>query len=283
MQAWLAAREAGIRPGAAAFVRWAGPPKRAADLAILSVHGFSASPAELRPLPEALAGALGANLLALRLTGHGLDGGALAAARTGDWWRDLEHGLHHARAMGRRVVVLGMSTGATLAALAARDPRLGPMIDAAILVSPNFALQARGARLLETPWLGLALRLAGDPVRGFAPRNDRHRSGWTSRYPVRALLPVAALLRVARRGDYRAAPMPALFVWSDADRIVDHRASARVAAGWGRCGGGGATVLRVTPGPGCDPDAHVIAGDALSPGMTDGLVRAMADWIRGLP
>lgn len=87
---------------------------------------------------------------------------------------------------------------------------------------------------------------------------------------------VGTLLRQARRGGFDGAGAPALFIWSDADRIVDHGASARIAAEWG----GAATVLKVVPGPEDDPDAHVIAGEALSPGLTPKLTAAIADWIR---
>lgn len=275
-QAWLAAREAGIRPEVASYLQWAGQPGQVTDLAILYVHGFSASPAELRPLPEDLARSLGANLLAIRLTGHGQDGAHLAAARASDWWRDLAEGLTVAGGMGRRVVVLGMSTGATLAAMAARDPRMGKTLDAAVLVSPNFALQGRGAWMLDLPFARTILRIIGDPDRCFATRNHLHRAGWTSCYPVSATLAVGALLRHARQGSYKAAIQPTLFIWSDADRIIDHRASARVAADWG----GRATVMKTVPGPHDDPDAHVIAGDALSPDLGQRLVPEIADWIR---
>lgn len=277
-QAWLAAREAGIRPEVASHVQWAGQPGQATDLAILYVHGFSASPAELRPLPEVLSRQLGANLLAIRLTGHGQGGAELAAARAGDWWRDLAHGLAAARQIGRRVVVLGMSTGATLTAVAARDPQMGRVMDGVILISPNFALRRPDAWMLDLPFARTLLRLRGDPRRCFVTRNDMHRARWTSCYPVSAVLAVGAVLRQARQGDYRGARPPALFLWSDADRLIDHRASARVAAEWG----GGATVLRVSPGPKDDPDAHVIAGEALSPALTRDLVPAIADWISAL-
>lgn len=275
VQAWLAGREAELRPEVASALQWAGPPGRITDIAILYVHGFSASPAELRPLPEHVARDLGANLLAIRLTGHGTDGADLAAATVQDWWRDLAVGLGAARQMGRRVVVIGMSSGATLAALAARDPRLGRLMDGAVLISPNFRLRAWAARLLDLPFARGLIRLAGDPQRCFTTRNDLHRARWTSCYPLSATLAVGTLLRQARRGGWRDASVPTLFIWSDADRIVDHAASARVGADWG----GGATVLKVAPGPKDDPDAHVIAGEALSPDLTPRLERAITDWI----
>ena len=257
-RAWLTDREAGIRPEVASYLQWAGQPGEAKDLAILYVHGFSASPAELRPLPEQVAQALGANLLAIRLTGHGGTGADLAAARAQDWWRDLAQGLAAARQMGRRVVVIGMSTGATLAALAAREPHLGGMMEGVVLISPNFRLWARGDWLLDLPLARQIVRLTGDPERCFATRNDLHRARWTSCYPLSATLAVGALLRQARRGGFGAARAPALFIWSDGDRIVDHAASARVAEQWSS-----ATVLKVAPGPGDDPNAHVIAGEGV--------------------
>lgn len=279
LQAWLDGREAGVRPEVASYLHWAGQPGQVTDVALLYVHGFSASPAELRPLPDQVAQDIGANLLALRLTGHGTDGADLAAARAEDWWRDLGQGLVAARRMGRRVVVIGMSTGATLAALAARDPRMGRMMDGVVLLSPNFRLRARNAWLLDLPFARGIIHLAGDPRRCFATRNDLHRARWTSCYPLSATLAVGTLLRQARQGGFDGAPMPALFVWSDADRIVDHTASAKVAAEWG----GDATVLKVAPGPNDDPDAHVLAGDALSPDLTAQLTTAIAGWIRQAP
>ncbi|MDQ1899080.1 alpha/beta fold hydrolase [Paracoccus sp. WLY502] len=276
---WLAEREAGIRPEVASYLQWAEQPGQPAALAILYVHGFSASPAELRPLPEDLARRLDANLLAIRLTGHGQGGAELAAARAEDWWRDLTEGLAMARGMGRRVVVLGMSTGATLAAQAARDPRLGRMMDGVVLISPNFALKARNAWMLDLPFMRPVLRLLGDPQRCFATRNDMHRARWTSCYPVSATLALGAVIRQGRQGDYRTARPRALFVWAEGDRIIDHRASERVAAEWG----GGATVIKVEPGPNDDPDAHVIAGEALSPDLTRDLLPRISDWVEALP
>ncbi|MCM2281329.1 MAG: hypothetical protein NDI61_05715, partial [Bdellovibrionaceae bacterium] len=54
-------------------VFWADPATRAkTPLALVYIHGFSASRGEISPVPEDLARELGANLFMTRLTAHGL-------------------------------------------------------------------------------------------------------------------------------------------------------------------------------------------------------------------
>lgn len=272
---WLARREAGIRPDVASYVQWAAGRGNGTAIALIYVHGFSASPGELRPLPEDLARQLGANLLGLRLTGHGQDGAALSRARLRDWQRDLAQALQFGRQLGGTVIVLGMSTGATLLAQAACDPRLRDAFDAAILVSPNFRLRHPAAWALNLPGLRRILTALGDPKRRFRPRNELHAAYWTSCYPISATLPVAELTARARRTDFTAAQIPAMFIWAARDRVVDHRETWKIARRWG----GPATTLTVEPGETDDPNAHVIAGDALSPAMGRELTQAMARWI----
>ncbi|MBK4215307.1 alpha/beta fold hydrolase [Paracoccus caeni] len=273
--AWLAERDRGIRPEVASYLHWASEAGERTDLAVVYIHGFSASPAELRPLPEDVARTLGANVVAIRLTGHGEDGAAMDAARVRDWWGDVAQALAIGRMLGRKVAVIGMSTGATLVAEAARDPELSQQFDAAVLIAPNFRISARWAWLLDLPLMRSVLRLAGQPERCFETRNPAHEAGWTACYPVSAALPVSALLRHARKGDFNAAGIPALFIWSDSDTVLDHRATERVAESWG----GEVEVKRVQPGPRDDPGAHVIAGNALAPDLTAELTPFVADWI----
>ncbi len=70
--------------------------------------------------------------------------------------------------------------------------------------------------------------------------------------------------------------MPALFLISERDLVVSPAATRRVAGRWG----GDATLVTLEPGPGDDPMAHVLAGDILSPGMTDEVVARIVDWAR---
>ena len=66
-------REAPVKALARSSVTWAGGRKNErADLALVFLHGWSASPLEIDPVDLHVAQRLGANLLRLRLTDHGL-------------------------------------------------------------------------------------------------------------------------------------------------------------------------------------------------------------------
>jgi alpha-beta hydrolase superfamily lysophospholipase len=281
LDAWLAAREAAVpdlRPGAEARIVWAGRTGERTPLSIVYLHGFSASPEEIRPVPDLVAEALGANLHFARLTGHGRDGAAMAEATADHWIADVAEALAIGRRIGERVVVIGTSTGGTLAKLAAHDPALSDRLAGIVFVAPNFAINNPAAPLLTLPWARAWLPAVMGEERGFAPRNDEHAAHWTIRYPTVAVLPVAALVAHVRGLDPARAGVPALFLWSEHDRVVSPAAVARVARGWG-----GPAVLRpVTVGPGDDPSSHVIAGDILSPGMTAAVTGMIVDWASGL-
>src|SRR5262245_20618875 len=91
-EAYLAAREAavaGIRPGLQKEIVRADPAGKAkTPIAIVYIHGFSASKGEVRPLPDRVATALRANLYYTRLTGHAQDGPAMAQGTVNAWVND---------------------------------------------------------------------------------------------------------------------------------------------------------------------------------------------------
>src|SRR5262245_25332917 len=83
-------------------------------LGCLLVHGFTGTPAEMRPLGEALA-ARGFPVLGVRLAGHGTDVAALTRTRAEEWIASVEEGAARLRATVSRLAVIGMSMGSLLA------------------------------------------------------------------------------------------------------------------------------------------------------------------------
>ncbi|MEY4983757.1 MAG: hypothetical protein RIR62_2023 [Pseudomonadota bacterium] len=281
LDGWLAAQELqfpDIRAGAAKQILWAGAKGARTPLAIVYVHGFSADQQEIRPVPDEVARALGANLFFTRLAGHGRDGAAMAEPVAGDWIEDMAEAMAIGRRLGERVLVIGTSTGATLAAIAATDPDLSRDLAGTVLVSANFGVQSAGAFLLDLPLAPVWGPWVAGAEAGFEPINDGHGRHWTTRYPTTAFFPMAALLREARATDWGAARTPALFLYAPADRVIDPALIPPVAARWG----GGAELVTVEVDGDDDPYSHVIAGDILSPGQTEAVARIITDWARAL-
>ncbi|ETX28416.1 alpha/beta hydrolase [Roseivivax isoporae] len=281
IDAYLAEEEAAfddIVPGTRKRMVWAGAPGARTPLSVVYLHGFSATSEEVRPLPDHVAEALGANLFYTRLAGHGRTGAAMAEPALADWMHDTAEALAIGRATGERVLVIATSTGATLATLAAADPDMGRDVAGMALISPNYRVKAEAARILTWPGVRWWGPLVAGRERGFTPVNEAQARYWTTRYPTVSVLPMAASVAVARGLDHSAITVPALFLFSPDDRVVDARATEAVAGAWG----GPVEVERVETAEGDDPYAHVIAGDILSPRLTAPLVERIVTWARGL-
>jgi len=278
IDAYLAASESrfpDIRPDAAKHVVWANPATKAkTPLAIVYIHGFSASLEEVRPLPDRVAAAFGANLFFTRLAGHGRTGDAMGEATLEDWLADFSEALAIGETIGDRVVLIGTSTGASLATLALTDPAIAPRISAAVFLSPNYGLANFGAFLLTTPIAPQLVRQLLGPTYSFTPYNERHAAAWTTEYPTKALLPMAALVRLAVRSRIEQIRTPTLFLYSSLDRIVLPDRTRAVAGRWG----GPHEIVDV--GKTGDPANHVIAGDIISPATTTPLADQIIAWLK---
>jgi carboxylesterase len=94
----------------------------------LVVHGFSGTPQSMRGLAEAFAAA-GFAVELPRLPGHGTSVDDMATTTFADWSETVEQAYRELAARSERVVVAGLSMGATLAAgLAARHPEIAGLV-----------------------------------------------------------------------------------------------------------------------------------------------------------
>ncbi|KAB0682040.1 alpha/beta hydrolase [Aureimonas leprariae] len=281
LDAYLARAEADVpnlRPEAAKEIRWAYPASRArTPIALVYIHGFSASKDELRPLPDLVAQRLGANLFLTRLSGHGRNGAAMAEASVNDWWNDLAEALAIGRRLGERVVVIGNSTGGTLAVLGASDPELMRDVAGLVLLSPNFGPKDRRSFVLDLPFAReFGPRLFG-PEWGATSGDPRIAAVWTERYPTVALLTMGALVRAARTSDIGRIALPALFLFNPNDKVVDPAKTRALIDRWPAR----KDVVEVPDTT--DPNGHILAGDLVSPGTTEALANRIAEWVQALP
>lgn len=271
------ARHTDLRPDNHRQIIWAYPASRArTPLAIVYIHGFSAGPGEIRPMPDMVAQTLGANLHFARLTGHGRSGDAMLEGSVQAWMDDVAEAVAIGRRLGERVVIMATSTGATLATIAANRPELMRDVAGLIQISPNYGVQAAGAGLLTIPWAEKLVPLIAGARRSFEPSSALHAQHWTYEYPSLALLPMASLVNLANDVDPSTVTVPSLFIYSPMDSVIDPELVRAMAENWG----GAAEIVEVTDSD--DPNNHVIAGDALSPGTTKRLAQTAASWISAL-
>lgn len=281
--AYLAAQEAQVPDviaGQEKQIIWQGQPGVKTPLAVLYVHGFSASLQEIRPVPDRMAAELGANLVYTRLQGHGRsDPAAMAEASVQGWMRDLAEGIAVARQVGERVVILSTSTGGTLVAGALPQSDVMHDVAGVAFVSPNFGLNTPLAPILTWPAARTWVPYIAGEQRTFEPRNPGQKDYWTTSYPTVAILPMAALVQQVQDVAYEATDIPALFFFSRDDQVVRAEATQKIMDRWG---GPKTYIDPGAMGPDDDTNAHVIAGDIMSPGKTDMAVQALVDWAGAL-
>lgn len=279
---WIERQEAAVpdlRPGTAKGIVWHDAAARArTPWAVVYLHGFSASRLETAPLAEQVARSLDANLFHTRLTGHGRSSPlAMGEASVQDWLADASEALRIGHTLGDKVLVIGSSTGATLATWLALTPE-GRSVAAHVFLSPNFGPRDKRSEVINWPWgRQIALALQGE-TRGWTPSDPREANAWTTRYPTQALFPMMALVKQVREADKAAFRAPLLMLYSEQDQTVDPQLTR--------------AALERIPSPHKHAIAvdysdsrgqHVLAGDIRAPRATARMAQSIVAWVRALP
>jgi len=177
-----------LRPDNEARIVWANDSNRAVtDYALVYLHGFSASQGEGYPVHVNTASRFGCNLYLARLAEHGIDTSEQLLNLTADrYWESAKEALAIGRKIGKKVILMGTSTGGTQALqLAATYP---DAVAALILYSPNIAINDPNARLLNNPWgLQIARMVKGSDYLTPADTTARYRKYWNTPYRIEAV------------------------------------------------------------------------------------------------
>lgn len=268
LDAYLATSEArfdDLRPGVEKSIIWADSSKTRTPLAVVYLHGFSATREEVRPLPDTVAARLGANLFYTRLAGHGRSGDALAETTAADWLADGYEALAIGQRLGERVVLIGTSTGGTLATWLAAQPEAKNLL-ALVLISPNYGPKDPKASLLLWPWGVQLAKLMAGSHRAWTPHNAEQAHYWTTRYRIDALVSMMSLVDLVDQIDLSAIETPLLIVYSPNDQVVN---PAYIEAQFPVFGT--SVKHRIAIDSAGDPSNHVLAGAILSPATTQPL------------
>ena len=177
------AKRTATESGAPFFLR----PAKSRKLGILALHGFLASPAEMRGFADAAA-ADNYPVLGVRLKGHGTSPWDLHERRWEEWYESAERGLRILKGVADEVCVVGFSTGGALALLLAADRPEEVNGVAAISVPLRF----RNRNMRFVPLVHKANKIVGwvSPSQGIMPfiENDSEHPNVNYRHmPVHAL------------------------------------------------------------------------------------------------
>jgi alpha-beta hydrolase superfamily lysophospholipase len=225
LDVYLREREAGhpgLTPDLAKTILWNDRVARGkTPLSLVYLHGFSASRKDISPVVETLASSLAANAFLTRLAAHGLAAPVEFATVTAqDWLDDAREALAIGRRIGDRVVLIGISTGALLAAMAALEDNSSD-VAALVLLSPNFAIRDWRSKFISGP-LGRPLaRVIIGREYSFHPDSPGHARFWTTRYPSEAVVALMDLVNHARSLALGRLEMPTLIIYTHNDTVVD--------------------------------------------------------------
>ncbi len=191
-----------IKEGVEKKVIWANETNKKTPIAIVYIHGFTASSEEVRPLPDKIASDLNANLFFTRLTGHGRNPKAMELCSIPNWMKDLHEALEIGSKIGEKVILMSSSTGGTISVTSALDKKLSKKILGYIFISPNFGINNKFASLISWPFSEYWLKLILGKTMKHNPRNDLNKKYWTMSYPTIALIPMAKLVNEVNDKDY---------------------------------------------------------------------------------
>lgn len=257
-----------IVPGTEKTIVWAQQAGTQSEYALVFLHGFSASRQEIAPVPQQLAKALNANLFLTRFTGHGRGSEAMAAGSVNAWLNDSHEALEIGKRLGKKVIVMAVSTGGSAATWLASQQ--DPQLHALILISPNYGITNRLAYLMAWPWGNYLLQWIQGPYREWQPKNKAEATYWTWRYPSSALLPMMGMIKLTERLPFESIQTPTLLIYHPEDKVVNARRTEGV---FDRLGSPQNT--RWVYAHSKDPDKHVLIGDIVSPGSETEVVPEM--------
>ena len=202
-------------------------PQGAAAMGVLLVHGFLASPAELRAFGETLH-ARGYAVMGVRLAGHGTSPHDLAERGWGDWLNSVRRGYRILSAFAPNVVMVGFSTGGLLSLmLAAEAP---PCLSGVAVAAPPLAFRNR--MIAFAPLVSGLHRLTRwvprlDEVLPFRENRSESPEINYNSIPVAALNQLRALVDAAELR-LPEIQVPVTVLQGDEDPVVDPKGARRL-------------------------------------------------------
>jgi len=194
--------------------------KSITEYAIVYLHGFSASQEEGNPVHRNVAKYFGCNLYLSRLAEHGIDTTDQLINLTSDnYWESAKEALFIGKKLGKKVILMGTSTGGTQALqLAAAYPN---DVAAIILYSPNIEINDPNAYLLNNPWgLQIARLVKGGKLNYPADTRPIYSEYWNRPYRLEAVVNLEEMIETSvTKETLNAVKQPVLMLYYFKDEL----------------------------------------------------------------
>lgn len=277
--AYLAQREAliastsGVVDGAEKHITWVAEPGARSEYVLVYLHGFSATRQEIAPVPALVAKALGANLFETRLSGHGLEREGMVDVTAEAWMEDGAEALAIAKTLGQKVILMGVSTGATLAVALAEHPDYAS-VDSLIFISPNFGPAGGRSGITTGPYGPQLTRLILGKTRSWTPANDLQGKYWTTAYPTASIVEMMRLVDLAERLTPKTPVPNAMLVYSPKDDVVSVE---KLLLAFDALPAQHKEIYKIDEPESISP--HVLTGDILAPGTSAGVAERISAFL----
>lgn len=209
-----------LKPDNEARIIWVNDSlKTKTEYALVYLHGFTASQAEGDPVHRNIAKKFGCNLYLSRLAEHGIDTTEPMINLTAEnYWASAKEALAIGRQLGNKVILVGCSTGGTLALKLAADY---PEIASLVLLSPNIEINDPNAWLLNNPWgLQIARMVTGSKYLDSKDTRDIYRKYWTYHYRIEAAVALEELLETTMNKEtFKQVKQPVLLLYYYKDKV----------------------------------------------------------------
>jgi esterase/lipase len=135
-----------------------------------------------------------------------------------DLFTDAEEAYQIGKKLGDKVILVGTSTGATLALWLAEKHN---DVAGLILISPNIGVYDKRGVLSSGPVGALIARAVVGPVYSWKPKYVKQSDFWTTEYHPRGISAMMNVVREIEMMNFSNIQTPSITLWTPLDKVVN--------------------------------------------------------------
>ncbi len=240
------------------------------EYSFIYMPGFSATRKEIFPVVESLAKQFSANYFLTRFPAHGESAMDYKNLKAQDLFDTGHEAIEIAPKLGKKKIFVGTSTGAAILSSALVQDL---DIDAAVFVSPAFAVYPANSWLLSTRIGPILNKILIDEVRSWTPRNPVMEQYWNTSYHRNSLIALLQSVEYVRSLDFSLIKKPVLVLFTKNDDVVVVDA---ILSKFAEIKHPHKRLVEIPA------SSHVLAGEFTSPETTEIVIKEIHDWIQSL-